>query len=137
MQRTIKFIVIHCTATPNNYAVESLKSYWKKTLGWSAPGYHWLIKDGGNRIMLLPEQMISNGVAGFNHQCINIAYIGGIVGKNSPYDTRSEQQKMSIIVLLKELRERYPEAKILGHRDFVGVNKACPCFNAIQEYKDI
>ena len=31
----------------------------------------------------------------------------------------------------------YPEAEILGHRDFPGVAKACPCFDAKKEYKNI
>lgn len=135
--RKINFIVVHCTASAPNTAIEAIQNYWKKTLGWSSPGYHWLIKEGGNRVQLIPEQMISNGVAGRNHECINIAYIGGIVGKNSPYDTRTEQQKISMLILLKELRERYPKSLILGHRDFQGVNKACPCFDAIQEFKGI
>jgi len=137
MKRTIKFIVVHCTATTPETSIKAIQNYWKKSLKWSSPGYHWMIKQGGNRVQLIPENMISNGVAGFNHSCINIAYIGGLVGVYSAYDTRTEQQKMSMIILLKELKERYPEAKILGHRDFVGVHKACPCFDAIQEYKDI
>ena len=31
----------------------------------------------------------------------------------------------------------FPEARICGHRDLPGVAKACPCFDAIQEYKYI
>ena len=32
----------------------------------------------------------------------------------------------------KQLRRRYPGAKIHGHRDFAA--KACPCFDATKEY---
>ena len=37
--------------------------------------------------------------------------------------------------LLKELKQRYPVAKIYGHRDFA--RKACPSFDAKEEYKNI
>ena len=135
--RTINFIAIHCTATDKFQSIESIKNYWKNELKWSAPGYHWLIKAGGERVLLLPEGCISNGVSGFNHEIINIAYVGGLVTKTKYEDTRTEQQKMSMIILLKELRERYPNAKIQGHRDFPNVHKECPCFNAIPEFAEI
>jgi N-acetylmuramoyl-L-alanine amidase len=31
-----------------------------------------------------------------------------------------------------ELTERYPQAKVFGHRDFPGVKKACPSFDVRQ-----
>jgi len=135
--RDIKFIAVHCTSTPNNYPIESLKDYWKKTLGWSSPGYHWIIKEGGGRVLLLPETMISNGVKDFNHEIINVAYIGGLVSKGVYKDTRSDNQKLSLIILLKELKSRYTSAIIKGHYQFPNVHKACPCFDAFTEYKDI
>ena len=135
--RIINYIAIHCTATPNDTSIESIKNYWKNILKWNSPGYHYIIKAGGERVQLIPENMISNGVAGYNHETINIAYIGGYVSKTQYGDTRTEHQIMSMIVLLKTLRERYPKAKIQGHRDFPNVNKECPCFNAIPEYSNI
>jgi N-acetylmuramoyl-L-alanine amidase len=135
--RKIEFIAIHCSATPNNCSVENIKDYWKRILKWNVVGYHWLIKDGGERVNILDENLISNGVAGFNHNTINVCYIGGYISKNKFGDTRSEHQKRSILILLQELRLRYPNAKIQGHRDFPNVNKLCPCFDAIPEYNDI
>jgi len=46
-------------------------------------------------------------------------------------------QKEALKKLLTELKVLYPQAEILGHRDFPGVAKACPCFNAKDEYKNI
>ena len=135
--REIDYIAIHCTGTVQNASIEGIKKYWKDTLKWSTVGYHVIIKAGGERVHLLGFDLISNGVAGFNHNSINIAYIGGLVGKNSYIDTRTEQQKLSMLVLLRDLKKLYPKAIIQGHRDFPNVNKACPCFDAIPEYKDI
>lgn len=94
---------------------------------------------------MLDEAKVSNGVRGYNSVCINIAYTGGI----NSQDTRSEEQKKSLVSLLKILRKKYPHAVIQGHRDFspdLDKNgkiekfewiKACPCFDAKTEYKEI
>ena len=29
---------------------------------------------------------------------------------------------------LERLKEDYPEARVVGHRDLLGVKKDCPCF---------
>ena len=75
---------------------------------------------------------------GHNSDSIGICYIGGI-DKNTlqPKDTRTKEQKEAILELLRELRKLYPDAVIQGHRDFLGVKKACPCFNAKEEYQNI
>ena len=61
------------------------------------------------------------------------------IDKNTlqPKDTRTVAQKEALKKLLKELKALYPQAEILGHRDFPGVAKACPCFNAKDEYKNL
>ena len=52
-------------------------------------------------------------------------------------DTRTPEQKASLWYLLKELRQTYPKARIVGHRDFPKVAKECPCFDAQTEYADL
>jgi N-acetylmuramoyl-L-alanine amidase len=44
---------------------------------------------------------------------------------------------MALLSLLMDLRRFYPDARILGHRDFPGVRKACPSFNAMAEYHHV
>ena len=39
--------------------------------------------------------------------------------------------------LLKKLKKQFPKAIIQGHRDFPDVKKACPSFNAKEEYKHL
>ena len=133
--RKIDFIAIHCTGTVFNASVDAIQKYWRTELKWSSPGYHFIIKAGGERVKLLDIELVSNGVQGYNHNSINVAYVGGLVGDNSFIDTRTQQQKKSMLVLLKDLKLIYPKALIWGHRDFPNVHKACPCFDAIPEYK--
>lgn len=101
------------------------------------PGYHFIVMPDGEIVSLLPIEQVSNGVAGFNSALINIAYLGGVDAKNVPQDTRTPQQKASLLKLLKELKQKFPTATIQGHRDFPNVKKACPSFDAKNEYKNV
>ena len=132
--RNINYIAIHCTATQPEASIASIQNYWKNNLGWKNPGYHYIIDRFGNVVNLLPIELVSNGVQGYNSQTINISYVGGIDKSGKPKDTRTEAQKQSILKLLKELRVKFPKAKIQGHRDFPNVKKACPSFDAKREY---
>lgn len=146
--RNIERIFIHCTAGSQKATVEDLMREFKEK-GWKAPGYHLVILANGAIHQLLPDSEISNGVQGYNSTAINVAYTGGIDRNGKAVDNRTEEQKKSLISLLKSLRERYPKAKIMGHRDISpdkngnGIIdpweriKECPCFDAITEYKDI
>ena len=132
--RNINYIAIHCTATQPETSIASIQNYWKNNLGWKNPGYHFIIDRFGDVINLLPIELVSNGVQGYNSQTINISYVGGIDKSGKPKDTRTEAQKQSILKILKELRVKFPKAKIQGHRDFPNVKKACPSFDAKKEY---
>lgn len=137
--RTIKYIAVHCTAGAHSATVVEVMRVFAGR-GWSRPGYHYLITADGTIHQLVDESEISNGVKGHNAVTINIAYTGGVdISRKDlrPVDNRSEAQRKSMRHLLKELRGRYPEAVILGHRDFRGVAKACPSFDAKSEYQDI
>jgi N-acetylmuramoyl-L-alanine amidase len=126
--RDIKYIVIHCTATQPTARIESIQAYWRTRLGWKSPGYHYIIQADGNVRQLADEAQIANGVAGYNRQSIHISYIGGIDKYGRPKDTRTPEQLQSMKDLVISMRDKYPTAKIKGHRDFPGVNKACPSF---------
>lgn len=135
--REIKYLAVHCTATPQTATVSSIQSYWRNVLKWKMPGYHFIIKPNGEVVQLLEIEKVSNGVKGFNSVSINISYIGGVDSKNKPIDNRTEAQKKALIDLLKKLKKQFPKAIIQGHRDFPEVKKACPSFNAKTEYKHL
>lgn len=145
--RTIKYIIIHCSAGRQTNTAQDVINYHCRSLGWKTPGYHYIIDAQGNITNAVAEDKISNGVKAsiidadgvkVNATAINVCYIGGVdVTKQNlpPIDNRTAAQKLALINLLKTLRRRYPSVKIRGHRDFQ--NKACPCFDAKTEYKDL
>lgn len=135
--REVKFLAVHCTATPQTATVSSIQNYWRNILKWKMPGYHFIIKPDGEVVQLLEIEKVSNGVKGFNSVSINISYIGGVDGQNKPIDNRTPAQKKALLDLLKKLKKQFPKAVIQGHRDFPEVKKACPSFNAKEEYKNL
>ena len=131
--RRIDWLVVHCTATPQNTTVASIQRYWRENLKWKSPGYHFLVEANGTVHNLQPINLPSNGVAGHNANSIHISYIGGVNGQRA-VDHRTEAQKREILRLLTDLKKQFPNAKIQGHRDFPRVAKACPSFDAKTEY---
>lgn len=146
--RTIRHIFVHCTATPGHTTVAALQAAFKQR-GWTAPGYHYVIRADGHIVKLLDELFTANGVAGYNLHAIHVAYIGGIDADGRPIDNRTAAQKASLLTLLRLLRSKYPAARILGHRDISPDKdgdgriapweriKACPCFDAQEEYRHL
>jgi N-acetylmuramoyl-L-alanine amidase len=130
IKRNIQFIVIHCTATQPSATIESIKKYWKDVRGWKdVPGYHYIIKSDGEVVQLPDEAKNSNGVYMHNSVCLNVAYIGGVDKAGQPKDTRTRAQEHAMFDLIVALTEKYKGAKVLGHRDFPDVKKACPSFD--------
>lgn len=142
--RKIDRIFVHCTASAQSWGVRELKDEFRRK-GWNNPGYHYAVTQDGVAHELLAEGEVANGVKGYNAHSIHVAYVGGIRGKDGKLvgvDNRTPAQKATLRMLLQTLRVRYPEARILGHRDIWGKSpekwqKECPCFDAEVEYGDI
>ena len=135
--RKINYIAVHCTATAQNATIETLQKYWRENLGWIAPGYHHIVTADGEVVKLLEHGNVSNGVHGYNAHTINVCYFGGVDSLNKPIDNRTPKQRKALLVILRQLKEQYPDAIIQGHKDFPNVAKACPCFDAKTEYKEL
>ena len=137
--RTIDEIIIHCSATPPNMYVDAkLVDDWHKQRGWSGIGYHFFIKRGGQIQLGRPLEKSGAHTKGLNPNSIGICYAGGVKekrgedGKWDAEDNRTNQQKDSLLSLLKLLKNMFPEATIHGHNEFA--RKSCPCFDAYNEY---
>lgn len=134
--RKITEIIIHCSATieGKDYTVADIDR-WHKARGWKGIGYHYVIYRDGLIHTGRPLSDVGAHCEGHNANSIGICYIGGLSFDGKPKDTRTLQQKSSLLNLLKQLRNSYPNIPILGHRNYSC--KACPCFDAYTEYKNI
>ena len=136
-QRKITEIIVHCAATPEgkDFTVDDI-TRWHKQRGFRTIGYHHVVYRDGSVHPGRPEGEIGAHCTGHNACSIGVCYIGGVAadGKTAK-DTRAPEQRKALLMLLRRLRGKYPNAKIHGHRDFAA--KACPSFDATKEYADL
>jgi N-acetylmuramoyl-L-alanine amidase len=135
--RRINEIIVHCSATREgrDYTVADITK-WHKQRGFNDIGYHYVIYRDGSIHNGRDVNLVGAHCTNHNAHSIGVCYIGGCkTDGTSPKDTRTDAQKAALLSLLKDLRKKYPFAKIHGHRDFA--NKACPSFDATNEYKNI
>lgn len=135
--RRITEIIVHCSATREgrDYTVADITS-WHKKRGFNTIGYHYVIYRDGSLHLGRDVNLVGAHCTNHNTYSIGICYIGGCKTDGlSPKDTRTDAQKAALVSLLRDLRKKYPYAKIYGHRNFA--NKACPSFDAKEEYKNI
>ena len=132
--RRITEIIVHCSATPEGrpHTVGEIRA-WHKQRGFKDIGYHYVIYLDGSIHAGRDESVIGAHCTGHNRYSIGVCYIGGMTkDMKAAKDTRTEAQKKSLLQLLRQLKKKYPQAKIYGHRDFAA--KACPSFDARKEY---
>ena len=136
--RQINKIIVHCSATREgeNYTVDTIRSWHVDGRGWSDIGYHFYIDLYGEIHKGRDIAKIGAHCSGHNRNSIGICYCGGVEADGkTPKDTRLDCQKEALTAVLRTLKAMYPEAVIHSHNDFA--NKACPSFNATEEYKHL
>lgn len=135
-RRFIDLIVIHCSATPAGRAVTAADiDAWHRQRGFDCIGYHYVVGVDGTIETGRSPHRVGAHCLGHNSASIGVCYVGGLDPAGNPADTRTAAQKRALTALLRALRLLYPEARIRGHRDFAA--KACPCFDATDEYKSL
>lgn len=148
--RKITHIVVHCTATREGRPIDAKTiDKWHRQRGFAGIGYHYVVKLDGSVELGRPLAKPGAHVRGHNRYTVGVVYVGGLSYELAPKDTRTPEQKEALRSLLRELKERFPNAEICGHRDFSpdlnhnGIIepfefvKACPCFDVKVEYGDL
>ena len=147
----MKYLVIHCTATPEGREVSSAEiRHWhtdpvsKGGRGWKQVGYTALIHLDGSVERLVQNNEdarvdpweVTNGAKGYNSVSRHIVYAGGVAkdGK-TPKDTRTEAQKKALRDYVRDFHRRFPQIKIVGHNELAA--KACPSFDVKAWLKEI
>lgn len=131
--RKIKEIIIHCSATPEgkDFTVSDIDR-WHKQKGWRGIGYHYVIYRDGSVHLGRNETEIGAHCIGHNANSIGICYIGGCAkDRKTPKDTRTPEQRLALRNLVNQLKSKYPNATIHGHREFAA--KSCPSFDVKTE----
>ena len=136
--KKIRYIIVHCTATAEGMDFRAKDvDRWHKAQGWDGIGYHFLGCLDGRVETGRPETKVGAHCSGYNGMSLGVCYVGGLAADGrTPKDTRTVRQKAGLLALLKRLKRKYPQARIVGHRHF-NKGKACPSFDADKEYAEL
>ena len=144
MAKKLKYLVLHCTATPAGREVtgDNIRRWHTSPVsqggrGWKQVGYTDLFHLDGSveRLVNNNEDMnvdpweITNGAAGYNSVSRHIVYAGGVDANdvNKAVDTRTPAQKEAMRRYVLDFHKRFPGVKIVGHNQLAA--KACPSFD--------
>jgi hypothetical protein len=147
----LKYLVLHCTATPEGreVSVADIRRWHTSPVskggrGWKQVGYTDLIHLDGTVERLVDNNEdanvdlweITNGVSGYNSVSRHVVYAGGLSkdGKTEK-DTRTADQLKAMEEYVKDFHRRFPGVRIVGHRELAA--KACPCFDVQSWLKSI
>lgn len=135
--RKITELIIHCSATQEgqDFSAADIRRWHVDDNHWSDIGYHFVIRLDGTIELGRPIQQAGAHTSGHNQNSIGICYVGGLDHNLRAKDTRTPEQKRSLLYLLIVLLRMYPHATIHSHHDFAA--KDCPCFDAGREYREL
>lgn len=140
VRRKTDFIAVHCSATRPSMDVGVVDiRKWHRAQGWEDIGYHWVIRRNGKLEKGRAENLVGSHVKGFNAVSIGVCLVGGVAQDDF---TKAENnftpaQFATLRELLANLKGRFPQAVIQGHRDFPKVAKACPSFDVRKWLKSV
>lgn len=122
MPRTdMKYLVVHCSDSPQGRGDNAQTIHaWHLQRGFDGIGYHYVLLEDGTRQAGRPEYWVGSHVAKHNTLSVGICLIGR--------ETFTPEQYGELVSLLRELKGRYPTAKIVGHCQ-LDMGKTCPNFD--------
>ena len=138
----LKYLVLHCTATPAGREVSSADiRRWHTSpppggRGWKQVGYTDMIHLDGRVERLVNNNEdanvdpweITNGAKGYNSVSRHVVYVGGLASDaKTARDTRTAAQLRTMTAYVKSFHQRFPDVKIIGHNQVAA--KDCPSFD--------
>lgn len=126
----VKFIVIHCSATPPSADIGAAEiRRWHRAKGWLDIGYHAVIRRNGSLELGRSLNTIGAHVEGHNHESVGICMVGGTNAEGKAEDNFTTDQWQALMAVVQTMLIKFPGAEVVGHRDFAGVKKDCPSFD--------
>lgn len=127
-RKETKLIIIHCAATPPSADIGRAEiDKWHRQKGWFEIGYHFVIRRNGKVETGRELMEVGAHAEGYNSVSVGVCLVGGVNEKNIPEANFTEAQWTALIALIKNLKAKFPGAKIIGHNEVA--KKACPSFN--------
>ena len=137
-RKATTMIILHCSATREGQDIKAKTiKQWHKDRGFDDIGYHYVIDLDGTIEKGRDEDLVGAHCKGHNATSIGICYVGGCDKNMKPKDTRTPEQRRSMLSLVRKLVNKYkiPVTQIWAHHDF-DKHKACPSFDISEFRKD-
>ncbi|MBZ5882544.1 peptidoglycan recognition protein family protein, partial [Escherichia coli] len=137
VRKSTDYLVVHCAATPPSWngGAKEIRQ-WHREKGWIDIGYHFVIRRDGTVETGRPENTVGAHVENHNSNSIGICLVGGVDDKLKAQNNFTPAQFAALALKLRELKKKYPNVTVQGHRDFPGVKKDCPSFDTRKWIKD-
>lgn len=130
-RKSTDWLVVHCAATRPSQDIGAKEIFaWHRKNGFIAIGYHYVIRRDGTLETGRPDDVVGAHAVGANANSVGICMVGGVDDKLQPENNFTPAQFITLKSLLSTLKEKYPTAQVIGHRDVPGTKKACPSFDA-------
>lgn len=114
----IKYLVIHCSDSPNDRDIEAADIHqWHLERGFDGIGYNHVIQRNGTIENARPHYWEGAHITGHNHHSIGVCLVGR--------DEFTERQYATLKNTLYRLKFRYQGAEIVGHYQ-LDDKKTCP-----------
>ncbi len=113
-------IVVHCSATRPSQDIGAKElDKMHRARGFFAIGYHWVIRRDGTIEKGRPADTVGAHVEGYNARSIGICMVGGVkeTDVSKAEDNFTDAQFETLSIILGQLHNTYPDARICGHRD--------------------
>jgi len=135
-------VVWHCSATGDDWNGHSADiDTMHKARGWQGNGYHIVVSREGMIAWGEDPRRMGAHAKGVNKTSIAVCLVGGVSDVDDKYNNFTDEQWDSAVVTYGFLKQMYPEAEHVGHRDLSpdlngdGIisewefMKLCPCFS--------
>ena len=131
--REIDEIIVHTSFTRPSMDVGAdwIRDIHVHQNGWSAIGYHEILRRNGTVELGRPAEKIGAHTRGHNRNSYGMCLIGGMSEDGNPDSNYTFRQLQTLYGRLQWNVQRFGITKISGHRDYA--NKDCPCFD-IKEF---
>lgn len=118
----IRYLVVHCSASPNDEDLRASDIHQMHLgFGWHGCGYHRVICRDGSIEPGRPDYWIGAHVYGHNEESLGVCLVG--------CDVFNDSQFAALEQVLRDWKNRFPLATIVGHCDFPETEKTCPNFD--------